>query len=134
MPRRALTGEEKQQKDSDKVSDLAQAKIAGKELVKWRSGLSQDEIVSRVSRMGFPISQDTLSKLETGKVQRPSMRDLVALGRVYGQTPNQMASLYNYWTQEDEDTIGLRQLGSIREMFERLPRQVQESFRKEVTR
>lgn len=51
--------------------------------------------VERETKGAVPSQQ--VSRIENGAVADPSMKDLVALGRIYGLTPNEVAELYGYW-------------------------------------
>lgn len=37
-----------------------------------------------------------ISRIENGKVEKPSMQDLCAIGKVYGLDANQIAAIYGY--------------------------------------
>ena len=57
-------------------------------------GLTIDEVATMSKG---ELSKAGISKLERGEVQYPSMDTLVALGKIYHLSPNDMAVLYGYW-------------------------------------
>lgn len=67
--------------------------------LRHRRELSQRD----VERMtGDIVPSQQVSRIEAGVIREPTMRDLVALGQVYGLSPNQVAALYGYWTPMQE--------------------------------
>ena len=75
---------------------------AGADLLRLRE-LSELDQRGVQKKTGNKVSAQQVSKLELGKVKRPSMRDLVLLGAVYGLTPNQVATLYGYWQPSEAE-------------------------------
>lgn len=43
------------------------------------------------------LNSAQVSRIETGKIAEPTMRDLVLLGELYGKTPNEVAEMFGYW-------------------------------------
>ena len=43
------------------------------------------------------ITQQQISRIETGKIDKPPMQDLVLLGSLVGLNPTEVALLYGYW-------------------------------------
>jgi transcriptional regulator with XRE-family HTH domain len=102
MPRLKKTESEKAEDLAHKEQEQFRAVKAGKDLERMRKelGPTQAEVEWQTRKLGFEVEQQSISKLERGAIEKPSMRDLVALGRVYGRTPNEMAQLYGYWEGE----------------------------------
>jgi transcriptional regulator with XRE-family HTH domain len=69
--------------------------------------------VERETKGLVPTQQ--VSRIESGAVADPSMKDLVALGEVYGLTPNDVAAMFGYWHSDS---------GSAREITLHLSAQV----------
>jgi transcriptional regulator with XRE-family HTH domain len=67
---------------------------AGAKLRKLRDArsLSGDQVGEMTG-----IGKQQVSNLELGKIGRPSMFHLVALGKLYNKTPNEIARMYGYW-------------------------------------
>lgn len=77
--------------------------------------LTQGDVV-RLSHNTLSLAQ--VSRLETGQLTKPPMKDLVEYGLVVGLTPNEVAALYGYYvepsatrkTQEDPRLARLHSL------------------------
>ena len=68
--------------------------------------------VERETKGAVPSQQ--VSRIENGAVADPSMKDLVALGRIYGLTPNDVAELYGYWhAPRGDKTTGTSQFSTL---------------------
>lgn len=95
-------------------------KFAGEALrdMRTRMGRKMDDIERET---GGIVSQQQLSKLERGAVQRPSMEALVALGKVYDKSPNQMAQLYGYWEPGAAEAPDDPRIQLLLSLLKRLP-------------
>lgn len=54
----------------------------------------QSELVARCNASGKRISQQTLSRYESGRVQAPEFEHLLLIGYALGLTPNDMAEAF----------------------------------------
>lgn len=71
---------------------------AGYKLRQLRGDRSQADVV-KLSNGALTFQQ--VSRIETGKIDKPPMGDLVAYGRVLGLDPTEVAIIYGYWQPED---------------------------------
>lgn len=65
------------------------------------SGWSQDDARQR-SGLG---SQNLISMLERNVPDKPSMQDLVALGKIYRMTPNEIAECAGWWAPDKKPEV-----------------------------
>jgi len=73
---------------------------AGRLLLRLREEreLTQAQAAAQVERRaGIRFPAQEISRLEGGGTLTPSMESLVALGDIYGLTPNDVAAAYGYW-------------------------------------
>lgn len=64
-------------------------------------GLSQDELKQKAG-LG---SQNLVSMLERNVTEKPSMEDLVRLGKVFRMTPNEIAEVAGWWYPDKEPKL-----------------------------
>lgn len=89
----------------------------GRELVRLREerSLSQRDAANMAGVGTF----QQLASLEKGLVENPSMMHLVAYGKLYGKTPNEIAELYGYWEDFAKEESGY--LTILRDLTNNLP-------------
>jgi transcriptional regulator with XRE-family HTH domain len=75
----------------------------GAGLRQYRTLAGSPTTLEVAKRTGGKVSKQQIGHLENGDRDRPSMRDLVLLGKVYGVTPNELAILFGYWQGPEED-------------------------------
>jgi transcriptional regulator with XRE-family HTH domain len=68
------------------------------------------------------LTNQQISRIEDGQIDKPPMKDLVLYGGILGLTPNQVAALYDYWAGEDTASIeDAPQVLTIRRLLRTLP-------------
>lgn len=100
---------------------MTTTKTAGAKLRATREarGLKQADVV-RASHGKLTMAQ--VSRIETGQLTKPPMKDLVEYGLVVGLSPNEVASVYGYYVESgtdrklDEDS----RLSRLHSMLDRL--------------
>lgn len=80
-------------------------------------GLTQLEVAEQAG-----LTVTTLSSLERGAYPNMSLVDSVKLGKFYGISPNQIATVLGLWSEEEHDRVATTPEGAyILEMFEKIP-------------
>ncbi len=106
-------------KKRDQV-ELERVTSAGTKLRKLREEVEQLSEEAVEKKLEGRVIRQQIDRLEKGRVERPSMHDLCALGEVYRLSPNEMAKLYGYWSGPRADADEPAEIALVRSVVGRL--------------